>query len=153
MNKLLIASLLGFLWTFYTDRSGLAWFFVILSVIVIGLELTRQGHNPLTRGARFLYYLTLFAKELVVANILIAMLALKPSPRFYPHIIAVPLRVRSDAAIALLSGTITLLPGTVAMGVSDDKRTLYAHALGSADIEDARDSVTRMEDAILGFMR
>ncbi len=65
---------------------------------------------------------------------------------------AVPLRVRSDAAISLLSATITLLPGTVALGLSEDRRILYAHAIGEADPQRSRDSVTRIESLILGFM-
>ena len=72
---------------------------------------------------------------------LIALLALRRRPVFYPHIIAVPLRLHSDAAISLLSATITLLPGTVAMGVSADRKLLYAHAINIKDIDEARESV------------
>ena len=62
-----------------------------------------------------------------------------------------PIRVESDAAIALLSATITLLPGTVAMGISEDRKELYAHAMG-ASLDEAKESVTRMETLIMGFM-
>ena len=99
---------------------------------------------------RFAYH---FVLELVVAGIAIAKLALIPNPSFYPHVVAVPLRITSDGAIALLSATITLLPGTVAMGVSEDKSVLYAHAIGEENIDKARSSIVRIEDLILGFMR
>lgn len=94
-----------------------------------------------------------FLIELIVASVVIARLALARRPTFHPHVIAVPLRLQSDAAIALLAATITLLPGTVAMGVSPDKSILYAHALGEAELSKARDGVTRIETLILGFMR
>jgi multisubunit Na+/H+ antiporter MnhE subunit len=56
------------------------------------------------RVLAFLRFVVIFTKELVVANVMIALLALKPRPVFYPHVIAVPLRLKSDGAIAMLSG-------------------------------------------------
>ena len=38
------------------------------------------------------------------------------------------------------------------MGVSEDRTLLYAHAIGEADVAKSRDSVTRIERLILGFM-
>lgn len=93
-----------------------------------------------------------FLVELVVANVGIARLALSPRIDLHPHVVAVPLRVKSDAAITLLAATITLLPGTVAMGVSADKSRLYAHAIGAAAPAVARDGIRRIETLILGFM-
>ncbi len=113
----------------------------------------RENERSFTRRLRaFVRFVARFLVELVLANAIVALLALRPRPRFHPHIIAVPLRVTSDAAIALLSATITLLPGTVAMGVSEDRGLLYAHAIGESDPSRSRASVTRIEDLILGFM-
>ena len=107
------------------------------------------------RGGSVAYirFVLSFFKELVVANLIIARLTLRAHPRYHTHVIAVPIRLESDAAIALLSATITLLPGTVAMGVSNDRKNLYAHAMGTNSVEDAKESVTRMETLILGFMK
>lgn len=114
----------------------------------------REGSSSLpTRLWRVGRFLAAFLAELLVAGVMIALLAIRPRPRFHPHVIAVPLRVESNAAISLLSATITLLPGTVAMGTSDDRRTLYAHAIGEADPDRSRASVIRIETLILGFMR
>ena len=52
-----------------------------------------------------------------------------------------------------MSATITLLPGTVAMGVSSDRKLLYAHAINTLTLEQARASITGMETHILRFMR
>jgi multicomponent Na+:H+ antiporter subunit E len=51
--------------------------------------------------------------------------------------VALPLDVRSDAAIQLLAATITLTPGTLSIDVSSDRRTLYVHVvdLGGGDVE------------------
>lgn len=101
----------------------------------------------------FLRYLAVFFRELLTTNVLIALLALRRRPQLYPHIVAVPLRLESDAGISLLAATITLLPGTVAMGVSADRKFLYAHAINLRDAPRARASVTQMETRILGFMK
>jgi multicomponent Na+:H+ antiporter subunit E len=47
--------------------------------------------------------------------------------------VAVPLDVRSDAAITLLANVLTLTPGTLSVDVSTDRRTLYVHALVAPD--------------------
>ncbi len=153
MTEILAVISLAFLWGFLA--SDFSYFNLtvgaLLGLLLLGI-VQRDERSFTRRLWAFLRYLLLFARELMVANVVIAMLALKPRPRFYPHIIAVPLTIKTDAAIALLSATITLLPGTVAIGVSEDKLKLYAHAIGSADILAARESVLRMERLILGFM-
>ena len=39
------------------------------------------------------------------------------------------------------------------MGVAPDKSVLYAHAIGAAEPQAAKDSVVRIETLILGFMK
>lgn len=154
MLELLIVILISLLWalflgqlTLFNLTMGALIATVLLSVIQRGQENNFGGR--LLAVLRFVYR---FVIELFVASIALAKIAFAPKPVFHPHIIAVPLKLKSDEAIALLSATITLLPGTVAMGVSEDKGLLYAHAMGEADIDKAKDSVTRMETLILGFM-
>lgn len=134
--------------TLYNLTIGALLGLLLLSVV----QREQEGSFPRRLGA-FFRFLSQFLWELVVSNITIALLALKPRPQLHPHIIAVPLTIESGTAIALLSATITLLPGTVAMGVSEDERTLYAHAIGEADVERSRESVLRIERLILGFMK
>ncbi len=127
---------------------GLILGFIILSV------LRREAESSFPKRAwGFVRYLGRFFLELLIANVLMARLALLPKPRLHPHVIAVPLEVKSDSAITLLAVTITLLPGTVAMGVSEDRKRLYAHAMGEADLGKLHGSIDRIQRLILGFMR
>jgi len=145
---------LALLWAFLAGNLSLYNLLLggLLGLLLLTLVQGERERSLPRRVAGFSTFLVRFLAELMVSNIVVALLALRPKPRFHPHIIAVPLRLESDAAISLLSATITLLPGTVAMGVSEDGRTLYAHAINEADPERSRDSVTRIEDLILGFM-
>lgn len=125
----------------------------LLGTLIIAILQRDRQDTFLRRLFAVGYFAASFLAELLIANVAIAWLAVKPRPEYHPHIIAVPLRLESDDAITLLAATITLLPGTIAMGVSEDKRLLYAHAIGSADPERSRQGVTRIEDLILRFMR
>lgn len=124
----------------------------LLGLLLLSVVQRGQSSSLPRRLVAILKFVYTFFVELFKANLMIARLALSPKPKFHPHVIAVPLRIKSDPAIALLSSTITLLPGTVAMGISEDKETLYAHAIGLKDAQEARDSVSQIEDLILGFM-
>ncbi|MEX2534066.1 MAG: Na+/H+ antiporter subunit E [Trueperaceae bacterium] len=155
MAEILVVVAIALLWAFlYGELSTFNLLIGGLFGMLLLMTLRREGSTSLpTRLWRVLRFMVAFLVELVIAGVVIARLAVTRKPRFHPHVIAVPLRVKSDAAITLLSATITLLPGTVAMGTSEDHSMLYAHAIGESDPARSRDSVTRIETLILGFMR
>ena len=153
--EILTIVLIALVWALFFGELSLFNLVVgaLLGLFLLSVVQRRQERSFPKRLGAVLRFVYRFFVELFVASIVVARLALVPRPTFHPHIIAVPLRVSSDGAIALLSATITLLPGTVAMGVSADRSVLYAHAIGEADVNKARDSVVRIETLILGFMR
>jgi len=65
----------------------------------------------------------------VLANLRVAHDVLTPRHHMTPGIVAVPLELESDLQITLLANLITLTPGTLSLHVSDDRRTLYVHAM------------------------
>ena len=81
---------------------------------------------------KWLSLLLLFTRELILSALRVAWLAVQPRLRIRPAIIAYPLTVTTDAQITLLANLITLTPGTLSVDVSDDRKTLYVHAI---DIE------------------
>jgi multicomponent Na+:H+ antiporter subunit E len=93
----------------------------------------------LARLGRALAFALFFARELLVANLRVAWLVLRPRRQLRPAIVAVPLDVRGDLAIQLLATTITLTPGTLSLDIASDRRTLYVHVvdLGPAGDVDA----------------
>lgn len=153
MIQLLVLMLFALLWplmvgelSFYNLLVGGFMALLLLSAVRSG------GRDFAERLLGFCLFLLVFFWQLLLANIQIAILAFSPRLTFYPHIVVVPLRVKSNAAISLLSATITLLPGTVAMGTSADRQLLYAHAIGIKDPKAARESITAVESLILRFM-
>ena len=77
----------------------------------------------------------IFLFELVKSSVNVAAIVLSPRRKLQPAIIAYPLDVKSDAEITLLANMITLTPGTLSMDVSDDRSTLYVHAIDAPDID------------------
>jgi multicomponent Na+:H+ antiporter subunit E len=75
----------------------------------------------------------LFIKELAMSAIKVATTVLSPEMNLKPGIFAFPLTVDRDFEITLLANMITLTPGTLSVDVSDDRKTLYVHALDCAD--------------------
>lgn len=70
-----------------------------------------------------------FVKELVVANLRVALDVLTPGYSMRPGVVAVPLDAKTDAEITLLANLITLTPGTVSLDVSSDRSLLFVHAM------------------------
>ena len=63
---------------------------------------------------------------------------LTPRHRARPAIIEMPLDVKSDAGILLVTNLISLTPGTLSLDVTDDGRTLYVHAMFADDLDALR---------------
>ena len=82
--------------------------------------------------------LLLFVTELVLSAWKVAVLVLSPRMDVKPGIFAYPLRVDRDFEITILANLITLTPGTLSVDVSDDRRTLFIHAMDASDPDTTR---------------
>jgi multicomponent Na+:H+ antiporter subunit E len=87
------------------------------------------------KAVRLLLY---FSVQVVVANLRVAAAVLGPRRLLRPAVVAVPLDVEGDDGIALLANLITLTPGTLSLDVSDDRKTLFVHAMSASSAEDLR---------------
>jgi multicomponent Na+:H+ antiporter subunit E len=102
--------------------------------------------QPLT-GGRSSYFLrvwywlkliVLFHYELIVSSIEVLWDIVTPRHRARPAIIDVPLDVKSDAGILLVTNLISLTPGTLSLDVSEDRTTLQVHAMFADDPDAVR---------------
>lgn len=99
-------------------------------------------------------YLVLFAWEVVASALRVAHDVLTPEHHMRPAVVGVPLDAETDAEITLLAVLVTLTPGTLALDVSPDRRTLYIHAMYAADVEQVRREVKdRFERRVLELLR
>lgn len=77
--------------------------------------------------------ITLFLYELVVSSMAVLLDIVTPDHRARPAIVDVPLDVRSDAGILLVTNLVSLTPGTLSLDVSPDRSTLRIHAMFADD--------------------
>ena len=104
--------------------------------------------QPLTGSSRYFRrviawarLIVMFLYELAVSSLQVAGDILAPRSSARPAIIEVPLDVRSDAGILLVTNLISLTPGTLSLDVSPDRRTLLVHAMFADDPESLRQSL------------
>jgi multicomponent Na+:H+ antiporter subunit E len=90
--------------------------------------------RPLKAVALLLY----FAGQVVIANLRVAAAVLGPRRLLRPAVVAIPLDVEGDDQIAVLANMITLTPGTLSLDVSEDRRTLFVHAMYTSSAENLR---------------
>jgi multicomponent Na+:H+ antiporter subunit E len=80
----------------------------------------------------------LFLYELLLSGYRVARLVLTPRMQLKPGIFAYPLKVDRNFEITLLANLITLTPGTLSVDVSDDRKTLFVHAIDCSDPDQTR---------------
>lgn len=71
--------------------------------------------------------------DIVRSNVEVARRILGPEAALNPCFVWVPLDLRDAHGILLLSGIITMTPGTLTADVTDDRRYLLVHALNADD--------------------
>jgi multicomponent Na+:H+ antiporter subunit E len=118
----------GFTWI--TMLSG---FVVGLGILWLLQPLTSVRSNYFMRVWYWLKLITLFLYELVVSSIQVIWDIVTPEHLARPAIIDVPLDVKTDIGILLVTNLISLTPGTLSIDVSEDRKTLKVHAMFADD--------------------
>jgi multicomponent Na+:H+ antiporter subunit E len=151
--QILLNVVLAFLWMFikvsYDPISFIKGYIFGLLVIFV---LRRYFHSRfyLFRLWSFIKLIFIFIKELILSNIAIVKIVLKPKLDMSPAIFAMDTVLTKDWQITLLSSLITLTPGTLVIDVSDDNKTLFIHAMNIGEVEDEINSIKNsFEKAIL----
>lgn len=90
---------------------------------------------PIYRPLVLVRFIAIMLYDIAVANLAVAWLVLGSTRKLRPAFVQVPLALKSDLAISLLSNTVCLTPGTVSSRVSRDRQQLLVHALDCAEPE------------------
>jgi multicomponent Na+:H+ antiporter subunit E len=149
--------LLAVLWISMTGRPS-------LNNMVLGfvfgytvLWLTRENFGPTRYFSKVPMAFALLGRffyELIVANLRMAWDAATPGYSLRPAIVAVPLDAETGPEIMLLASLVTLTPGTLSLEISEDRRTLFVHAVYCDDPETLRRQIKHgFERPLLEVMR
>ena len=145
MSRYMNNILLALVWAALTGSFSLANF--VLGLLLGWLALYLVSEQLEKRRGRYrggiLSLALLFIKELNLSGWRVARLVTSPRMDLRPGIFAYPLKLRSDFEITLLANLITLTPGTLSVEVSDDKKTLFVHAIDCSDVDKTIDEIHR----------
>nr|WP_246753880.1 Na+/H+ antiporter subunit E [Jiella flava] len=153
----LINILLALVWAIVTGSFTLPNLIFGFLLGAASLYLTRREIGSVGYIGRFLRIgslFLLFLYELIMSAWRVTVLVLSPKMDLTPGIFAYRLEVDRDFEIALLANLITLTPGTLSVDVSEDRSTLYVHAIDCSDPEGTRaDIANGFERKILEAFR
>jgi multicomponent Na+:H+ antiporter subunit E len=125
--------------------------YLILLALVRGGVLNTSPY--IGRVHRVIGLAAFFVWELMKANLRLALDVATPRYHMKPGIIAVPLDATKDSQVLLLSMLINTTPGSVALDVSPDRKTLYVHVMYMDTPDAAREEIKKgFERRVLGVL-
>jgi len=139
MNTLVANLFLAVIWALFFG--GFTWL-TVLSGLAVGYGIL-WVLQPL-KGARSSYFsrvwywaklIVMFFYELLVSSVQVLKDILTPQHLSNPAIIDMPLDVKTDAGILLVTNLISLTPGTLSIDVSEDRKMLKLHVMFADDPE------------------
>ena len=149
--------LLAACWVFLTGSfevlNYLFGFFIGYLVIALihNLAPSLQGYPQ--RLPRFFAFLGYFIRELVQANIKVAIDIVTPPWHMKPGVIRFTVSDLNDLEITVLANLISLTPGTLVLDVSEDKSTLFVHSMFLDDENQVQDDLQHLEQRLLQVIR
>lgn len=157
MNLFLVNLLLALVWGAMTGVftvPNLLLGYVFGFIVLLSLRRIIPPSPYFTRIPTLLGFIGYYLVDLVRANLRVAYDVVTPPFHMQPAIIAVPLDARTDLEITLVSNLVTMTPGTLTVDISEDRRTLYVHAMFAADPDAVRREIKDgIERRVLELLR
>jgi multicomponent Na+:H+ antiporter subunit E len=157
MQALALNIIIALIWTLLTTHFTMSNFLIGLFlgyIILWWVRWTVHDKKYFTKVLQSFSFFFYFIFELVKANLRVAHDVITPTDYSTPGIIRIPLDVKTDLEITLLSMVITLTPGTLTLDVSPDKKWIYVHFMFIDDLETARKEIKEgFESKIIELFR
>lgn len=142
MTRLLYALGLAVIWVLawgsVTPANVVGGLAVAVLLITVAPDTWPAGRRPRIRPlaiARFAGYVLYKALE---SNVVVTREILTRGSNVHTGVLAVPLPGCSDGLVTLISNTIALTPGTMALEATQEPTVLYVHVLHLYDVDAAR---------------
>lgn len=146
---LLRIGLFGGLWWILAEGEWRAWGVgaVAVAAAVAGSILLWPPRLARVSPAGLAAFLVFFVWQSLRGGVIVAILALKPHLRLRPELHELSLRLPPGASRVLLADALSLMPGTVSVGLAGD--TLAIHLLDRDLVSDA--DLRHAEDKVAGL--
>lgn len=137
--QLVLNLIIAIFWLFVTNSYTMNNFvlgFIFGLILVYLLHRVLPGRFYIITIYRIIRLIVVFFIELIKANLDVLKIIIKPTINNQPGFFVYPTELKTDWQIVLLSNLITLTPGTVVLGVSDDRSKIYIHAIDFSTTEE-----------------
>ena len=125
--QILINLLLSILWLFSYSLNNFILGYIFGLLLVLTLRGLFPGRFYMVTVYKVLKLIAVFLIELIKANIDVIRIVLQPTIKNEPAFFTYDTELTTDWQLVLLSTLITLTPGTVVLGISDDRTKIYIH--------------------------
>lgn len=125
-------ALLWIVWLLLTHRftvGNLVLAAILAWLIPLGVSRIRTATTPVKKPLKLIAFFGVLLGDIVASNIVVAKQVLGVPERLQPGFVAIPLDLKEALPITILASTISLTPGTVSIEITEDRKTLYVHAL------------------------
>lgn len=124
--------------------------YLIIALIHQHVPMLNGYPARLPRAISFIFYL---AKELAVSNLRVAADIVTSRVLMTPGVLAFKTEAKTNMEITMLSNVITLTPGTLVLDVSEDKTTLFVHAMFLDEVDEVLEQLRELEQRLLQVIR
>lgn len=142
--QILVNLMLSVFWLFITgsytfNNFILGYLFALLLVYLMRGVL--PGRFYIITVYKIIKLFIVFIIELIKANIDVIRIIIKPTIKNEPAFFTYQTDLKKDWQIVLLSNLITLTPGTIVLGISDDRTKIYIHAIDFSTKEEETEGI------------
>ena len=137
--QVVINLLLSLFWLLVTGSYTVNNFllgFILGLLLVYLLRSVLPGRFYIITLYKVIKLIWVFLIELIKANIDVIRIVLQPSLKNEPAFFTYNTDLKTDWQVVLLSNLITLTPGTIVLGLSDDRTKIYIHAIDFGEKEE-----------------
>jgi multicomponent Na+:H+ antiporter subunit E len=146
--NILLAFVWAALWSDFTLFQLVVGFHVGFAALWLAQPLFNTPSPYFRRIYRVARLILFFVYELIVSSLRVAWDVITPTDLSNPRILEMPLDVKSDLEILLVTNLISLTPGTLSLDVTPDRKTLFVHAMFADDpdalVAELKDGMERM---------
>ncbi|MDW8063642.1 MAG: Na+/H+ antiporter subunit E [Candidatus Caldarchaeum sp.] len=112
---------------------------------VVKPEIKETLPGLLRRIPALMVYILYFSKEALLATFDLIYRCLHPKLPIYPGIVAVDILGIGDLHAAVVSNTLNLTPGTLAIDVDMKRKIIYVHTINAKDLELTKKRIKTVE--------
>ncbi len=158
MNYFTINLILALLWASlqsFTPVDLIGGFLLGYFIIFVTRQWLGEGaYRYIRRVPVFVRFFLYYCVEVISSTLQVTRLIFRDEHELKPGIIGIPLTAETDLEVVLFHTLLVIIPGTMGVALSEDRKTLYIHVIDVPDPDGMREYIkSGLERHLLEVMR